>query len=338
MRKGENQKLKMLYLAQIFLEQTDEAHPMSLKEITSALSACGVNADRKTLYEDFEELRHFGLDIIQMNEGKFYGYYLGARTFETPELKLLVDSVQSAKFISGKKSAELIGKIEKLTSIHEAKHLRRQVYLSGRNKSMNETVYYTVDRIHSAIEADVQIRFQYFSWNTKKEPQLRRNGEKYTVSPWALVWDDENYYLVAYDAEEEKIKHYRVDKILHIGETKARRLGREAFAKYDLPQYTTRLFSMFAGEQQRVMIEAQNRMANILIDRFGPQIPIIEVDADHFRTYVDVEVSGQFLGWIIALGDGIRITGPPSVTMQMQRIAERLMRQYGDEENEGNNA
>lgn len=332
MAKGENQKLKMLYLAKIFREETDEEHPMSVNEIIAALHAYDVNADRKTLYQDFEELRKFGMDIILVNEGRRYGYYLGARDFELPELKLLVDSVQSSKFISEKKSAELIEKIGRLGGRHEAKLLQRQVYLSGRIKSMNESIYYTIDRIHAAIGENVQVKFRYFRWNIKKEAQLRREGAWYVVSPWALVQEDENYYLVAYDANDEKIKHYRADKILQIEALTEKRCGQEAFARYDLPKYTTRVFSMFAGEMQRVMLEARNDMANVLIDRFGKDIPIIEVDADHFRTYVDVEVSGQFLGWIIALGDGIRISGPPAVTAQMQQVAGRLKEQYGEDQ------
>ena len=333
MAKGANQKLKMLYLAKIFMEETDEEHPKTLKEIIAALSAYDVNADRKTLYQDFEELRRFGFDIVSVNEGKRYGYYLGEREFELPELKLLVDSVQSAKFISEKKSAELIRKIGKLTSREEARHLQRQVYLSGRIKSMNESIYYTVDRIHAAIEENAQVRFQYFQWNIRKEAQLRRDGAWYQVSPWALLQEEDNYYLVAYDAADGKIKHYRADKILHIAACEEKRLGSEVFAEYNLPHYTTRLFGMFAGQEQRVMLEAENRMANVLIDRFGKDIPIIGMDADHFRTYVDVEVSGQFLGWIIALGDSVKISGPPEVTEQMRQTAERLRRQYDEDQN-----
>ena len=332
MAKGANQKLKMLYLAKIFLEETDEECPLTLKEITERLHQYDVNADRKTLYQDFEELRRFGLDIISVNEGKHYGYYLGSRTFELPELKLLVDSVQSARFISGRKSAELIEKIGKLAGPHEAKHLKRQVFLNGRIKSMNESIYYTVDRIHAAIEEDRQVKFQYYRWNVKKEAQLRREGAWYEVSPWALVQEDENYYLIAYDADADQIKHYRADKILHLEALDVKRRGQEAFGAYDLPKYMNRLFSMFAGEEQRVMLEAENGMANILIDRFGKDIPIIEADPDHFRTYVDVEVSDQFLGWIIALGDGIRISGPPQVIDQMKRITKRLQEQYEDDQ------
>ena len=208
-RKGENQKLKMLYLARIFSEETDERHALTMPQIRSKLAACGVNADRKTLYQDFEELRSFGMDIIAERIGRDSYYYLGSRAFELPELKLLVDSVQSAKFITDKKSGQLIRKLEGLVSRHEGKLLQRQVVISGRVKTMNESIYYNVDKLHDAIGAGCQIRFKYYQWNVHKEMVLRKGGAWYQVSPWVLMWDNENYYLVAYDSEDQKIKQHK---------------------------------------------------------------------------------------------------------------------------------
>ena len=154
MAKGPNQKLKLLYLMKIFMEETDEQHPLTMPEIISKLNACGINADRKTLYMDFEELRTFGLDIISEKQGRKWNYYIGARDFELPELKLLVDSVQSAKFMTDRKSNELIQKIESLASRHDAKKLQRQVFIAGRVKTINESIYYNVDKLHEAIASD----------------------------------------------------------------------------------------------------------------------------------------------------------------------------------------
>ena len=212
-RKGENQKLKMLYLVQLFSRETDDTHKLTMPEIIAKLAADGVNADRKTLYQDFEELRRFGFDIISEKDGRNYYYYLGSRDFELPELKLLVDSVQSAKFITDKKSDQLIKKLESLVSKYEGSQLHRQVIISGRVKTMNESIYYNVDKIHAAIGEDRQIRFKYFDWNLKKEMEPRYGGRWYQLSPWALMWDDEKYYLVAYDSKHETIIHYRVDKM-----------------------------------------------------------------------------------------------------------------------------
>ena len=327
-RKGENQKLKMLYLARIFSSETDDAHGLTMQQIIAKLSACGVNADRKTLYMDFEELRHFGLDIIAVQEGRNCYYHLGGRDFELPELKLLVDSVQSAKFITDKKSDELIRKLESLVSRHEARQLHRQVMISGRVKTANESIYYNVDQLHEAINQDQQIRFQYFQWNIRKEMELRRGGEWYQVSPWGLMWDDENYYLVGYDAGDDKIKHYRVDKMLKISMTGEKREGKKRFQEFDLPRYTKSLFGMFGGQETSVTLEAENALAGVLIDRFGKDIMLMPVDKDHFRTSVNVAVSRQFLGWVIALGSGIRITGPEPVVRQMREEIERLTQQY----------
>ena len=328
-RKGDNQKLKMLYLAKIFHEETDESHGLTMPQIIEKLAGYQVNADRKTLYLDFEELQHFGLDIIVDKVGRSYYYSLASRDFELPELKLLVDSVQSAKFITNRKSNELIKKIESLASRYEGKQLQRQVVISGRTKTMNESIYYNVDKLHAAIGSGCQIRFKYYKWNVKKEMELRKDGAWYQVSPWALMWDDENYYLVAYDAEDNRIKHYRVDKMLKIAETKEKRLGQAQFKKFNMPSYTKSLFGMFGGEETRVTLEARNDMVGILIDRFGKDILIVPKGDDHFRTVVTVAVSKQFLGWVMALGDGIRIVSPEHVVAQMQDEIRRLSVQYG---------
>lgn len=196
MPKSPNQKLKLLYLMEILLQQTDERHPMTVPEMISELARHGVAAERKSIYNDLESLRTFGLDIVQ-TKSRTTGYYIGARSFEVPELKLLVDSVQSSKFITHKKTLALIKKIEGLASIYDAQLLQRQVYVRGRVKSMNESVYYNVDEIADAISRDRQIRFHYFEYTIDKQRHYRKDGAFYIVSPMALMWDNENYYLLA---------------------------------------------------------------------------------------------------------------------------------------------
>lgn len=328
MAKGENQKLKMLYLVKILSEETDDEHSLTTQDIITKLAKYDVNAERKALYRDFEELKAFGLDIISEQIGRNVYYHLGHRDFELPELKLLVDSVQSAKFITEKKSKDLIKKLEALVSKYEAKHLQRQVVISGRVKTMNESVYYNVDAIHEAISSDKQIRFQYFQWTVKKKMELRKDGAWYVLSPWGLMWDDEYYYMLAYDAEDEMIKHYRVDKMLNIDIVDCKREGQEAFKSFDMPRYSKSLFGMFSGEQTSVMLEGTNDMAGVLIDRFGKDIMLHSIDEEHFSAIVEVAISKQFLGWVIALGENIRITAPKTVVEQIQEEAKRLCRQY----------
>ncbi len=329
MAAGENQKLKMLYLSKILSEETDQDHGLSAQEIISRLEACGVNEDRKTLYRDFEELERYGMEILSEQTGRNVLYHLNERTFELPELKLLVDSVQAAKFITERKSRQLIRKLESLASNHEAKHLHRQVLISGRVKTMNESIYYNVDMLHEAINQGRQIRFHYGQWSVQKKMELRRGGAWYQVSPWCLMWDDENYYLVAYDTEDQKIKHYRVDKMLHLSISKAAREGKEQFRRFDAAQYTKQLFGMFGGDVIRVTLEGRNDMAGILIDRFGKDIMIYPKDERHFTAHVEVATSRHFLAWVIALGDGIQITGPETLVRQMKEEARRLTDVYG---------
>ena len=328
MAKGTNQKLKLLYLAKIFMEETDEDNPLTLQQIASRLAACDVNADRKTLYLDLEELRRFGMDIISAHQGRSTVYFLGAREYELPELKLLVDAVQASRFITDRKSRELIRKLEGLVSAHQARQLHRQVLFSGRVKTLNESIYYNVDMLHDAINSDRQIRFHYFQWNVNKEMVLRRDGAWYRVSPWCLTWDDENYYLVAYDAGEDRIKHYRVDKMRDITALEEPRAGKERYAELDVARYTQSLFGMFAGAEVAVTLEAENRMAGILIDRFGQDVRMVPVDDGHFEAGVNVAVSPQFFGWLMALGPGIRLTGPTPVVRQLKEEVRRLSRAY----------
>ncbi|MBE6042306.1 MAG: WYL domain-containing protein [Clostridiales bacterium] len=327
-RKGDNQKLKMLYLVKIFSEETDDHHYLTMPEIIKKLERYGVNADRKTLYRDFDLLRDYGLDILTTKENRNYYYYLGSRDFELAELKLLVDSVQSAKFMTDKKSAQLIKKLESLVSKHDASKLHRQVIITGRVKADNETIYYNVDKIHDAISEDKQIRFRYYDWDLNKEMVPRYDGMWYQMSPWTLMWDDEMYYLVVYDAKHDKVTHYRVDKMKDIEILEDAREGKKAFKEFNVAHYTRTLFGMYAGEETKVILEAENNMIGVVIDRFGRDIIIAPVDDDRFRVTVSVAVSSHFLGWIMSLDGAIRIVGPDSVVKKMQGMISKLAEQY----------
>ena len=206
--------------------------------------------------------------------------------------------------------------------------MQRQVYVSGRIKAMNESIYYTVDAIHNAISENKKIRFQYFQWNVKKEPQLRHGGAWYHISPWGLSWDDENYYLVGFDSEAGLIKHFRVDKMLRIALSNETREGREHFKKLDMADYARKSFGMFGGEEETVKLQVSNGLAGVIIDRFGKDVMMIPADEDHFNVSVDVRVSRQFLGWVFSLGESVRILGPEAVVDQMKAETQRLIGQY----------
>ena len=328
MPKGTNQKFKLYRLAQIMLERTDDDHFITMPEIKEALEAYEITADRKSIYNDLKDLEQLGIEVEGEPVGNRYHYHVVSREFELPELKLLVDAIQSSKFITERKSNALIKKLEKLVSKHDAQKLQRQVYVSGRIKTMNESIYYNVDAIHNAITENRKIKFQYFQWNVKKEMELRHDGAFYHISPWGLSWDHENYYLVGYDSVEEKIKYYRVDKMLKVQKTNEEREGKEHFRKIDMAEYTRKSFSMFGGKEQQVRLLVDNELAGVIIDRFGKDVMMIPAGDSQFAVNVNVQVSSHFLGWIMSLGAGVKIVSPDDVVEQMRREIERLSSQY----------
>lgn len=327
MAKSRNQKAKLLYLLQFLETHTDENHRASMEEILTYLEANDISAERKSIYADIEALKSFGYDILYQ-KGKEGGYYLASREFELPELKLLADAVQASRFMTSKKSKELIGKLEKLTSKNEAVKLRRQLYVANRSKAVNENIFYSVDQIHEAIAANVKISFQYFEWNVEKQMQLRRNGDYYQVSPWRLLWDDENYYLIAYDDKDQIIKHFRIDKMLHVSLLAQTRAGKESFDNFDLALYSRKTFGMFAGESQTVTLKCENYLAGVMIDRFGQDAAMRKLDAGHFQLRAEVAVSPQFFGWLVGFGPAVTIERPEQVKEDYVQWLEKIQLGY----------
>ena len=309
-------------------EKTDDEHYITMPEIMKELAKYDITADRKSIYNDLRDLSVLGIEVEGEPDGNRYHYHVVDRAFELPELKLLVDAIQSSKFITEKKSNALIKKLETLVSKYDAQKLQRQVFVSGRIKTMNESIYYTVDAIHNAISADKKIKFQYYQWNEKKEMELRHSGAWYHISPWGLSWNNENYYLVGYDSEEEKIKHFRVDKMLHIKLSKESREGNEHFKKLDMADYAKKSFGMFGGKERTVKLLVKNNLAGVIIDRFGKDVMMIPADNEHFTVSVDIHVSKQFLGWVFSLGENIKILGPDDVVEMMKVEIGRLVGQY----------
>lgn len=324
MARSERQKLKLLYLRDYLLRNTDEQHPVTMKQMIAYLDQNDIPAERKSIYTDIELLRTYGMDIIQESGN----YYVGSRYFELPELKLLVDSVQSSKFITYKKTGSLIKKIEEMASIYEAQLLNRQVYVTNRIKSMNESIYYNVDEIHSGIAHNRKIRFHYFEYDIDKTRIFRKSGNFYEVSPYALTWDDENYYMVAFDSDVEIIKHYRVDKMADISITDQKRDGKEHFESLDMGTYAKKVFGMFSGEERSVRLKVANHLVGAILDRFGKDVSIVPDGDDHFTVSVDVIVSPQFFGWISGFGPDIVITAPDSVVEQMRKHISAINEQY----------
>ena len=327
MAKSPNQKLKLLYLMRILQERTDENHPMTVAEMISALAAYDVAAERKSIYDDLEALRHYGLDIVQ-TKSKTTGYYVASRDFELPELKLLVDSVQSSKFITHKKTLALIKKIEGLASVHDGQLLQRQVYVRNRVKSMNESVYYNVDEISAAITGDRMIRFRYFEYSISKERRFRKEGGYYEISPYALMWDDENYYLLGWDTAAGQMKHYRVDKMTDISVSGESRDGKEHFGGVDMSAYNKKVFGMFTGEEENVKLRFGNHLVGAVIDRLGRDVFITPDGEEHFTVSTEVVVSPHFFAWITSFGGGAQIIGPANVVEEMREHIQTVARLY----------
>lgn len=318
MPKSANQKLKILYICKLLLRSSDEEHTVSMQQILQYLESVGITAERKSIYADIDALRLFGLDI-EKSAGKNAGYYISSRDFELPELKLLVDSVQSSRFITRKKTMALIKKIEGLCSEHEAQSLQRQVFVANRIKTMNESIYYNVDKIHNGISLDRCIAFKYFEYSVRKERIERKSGKEYVVSPIALTWDNENYYLIAYDGDSGTIKHYRVDKMTGIRTTLEKRHPETALGSRDLADYSNKVFGMFTGTETKVRLRFKNHLAGAVIDRFGTDIVMIPVNDSEFEITASIAVSPQFLAWVYGFGTEALIVSPQEVADKMKK-------------------
>ncbi len=306
MPRASNQKLKLIYLLRFLERESDENHPLRIQDMQAELRRFDITAERKSLYSDIEALREAGCEIIQERGG----YYLASRPFELAELKLLVDSVQASRFITRKKSGELIEKLEGLTSVGEARQLQRQVYVLNRVKTMNESIYYNVDGIHTAIAEGRQIRFRYFDYDMDKTKVYRRDGADYQVSPFALTWAEENYYLVAFDALSRQLRHYRVDRMSDLRETEKPVEGEESFRAEDIARYTTRVFGMFRGEERELRLRFHRHLAGAVLDRFGRELILVPDGKEHFTCTVTVAVSPQFYGWLCGFGSEAALVAP----------------------------
>ena len=324
MAKGINQKLKLLYIVKILEEKTDEAHPMSTSRLIEELAKYEIGAERKSIYDDIAQLIDFGYDIVTNKSKRDGGYYMAARQFELSELKLLVDSVQASRFITAKKSRDLITKLESFVSDYEKIQLKRDVYVNNRIKTDNESIYYVINDIYEAMLLNKKIAFKYMDWNIDKKMVARKNGKEYEVSPFALTIKDENYYLIAYDDQAGIIKHYRVDKIKDERVLDTKRTGNEKFENFDVATYANRSFGMYGGETQTVTLGFEHRFAGIIIDRFGTDIDIRKIDNEWANARVEVALSGQFYGWITSLGGNVVIESPVSVRDDYMTFLNRL--------------
>lgn len=325
--KNPNQRLKILYLCKILMQYSDEEHAITMPEIIKRLGEYGISAGRKALYEDIEALRTYGVNILPCGRGANAGYKTVSREFELPELKLLADAVSSSRFLTEKKSSELIKKLETLASVYEAKQINRQVFISDRVKAGNERIYYNVDAIHRAIAEQKQISFRYFDYDLNKNKKYREGTR--TCSPYALTWDHERYYLVAFYEKYDSISNFRVDRMENVTVTEENAVPYPA--DFELSEYLNATFSMFSGEEEEVKLRFDRSLINAVIDRFGKDITVCADGDEHFTVHVQIktEQPEPFFGWLFQFGRKVRIISPES-------LRERYIKMLNDVTEEQN--
>lgn len=323
MAKGANQKKKLFCILELLTRESDELHPVTTERIIETLAANDISAERKSIYDDMQVLQELGYDVISCGRK---GYYLGAREFELAELKLLVDAVQSSRFLSEKKSHELIKKLERFCSRHAAGKLQRQVHVIDRVKTMNESILYLVDTIHEAIGENRMISFRYLKWNGKKKLEPRHEGKRYLVSPYLLMWEEENYYLVAYDEQANGRRYYRVDKMADIRIEDTPRTHGEEFSE-NAALLSKKTFGMYDGKEERVRISFEESLLGVVIDRFGTDVILLDQGEGQYEAAVDVQVSQQFFGWVCGVS-GVTIVEPKQVAEAYRAHLKRQCENY----------
>ena len=324
MARSYDQKLKILYIWDYLQKNSHEDHPVRAGELIEMLAKKEIKCDRKTVYSDIATLQEFGIDIISL-PGKNGGYYIASRSFQLSELKLLIDAVQSSRYLTEKKSRELIEKLCDQVGEHEASLLMRNVYVSGRVKSMNETIYYNVNDIQEAISQNKQISFRYFDWNIQAKRQYRE--KEYVASPYGLCQDNENCYLLAY-SQRHGITSYRVDRMDSISVLPEKRIPCPELTGTAFTGHANKLFQMFAGDAVDVKLRFHKVLLNVVIDRFGRDTMLIPDGEDHFNFTVKVAVSPMFLSWVIGFGDKAQILYPQSVIDECKKLCQQATCNY----------
>ncbi len=325
MPKSDNQKLKIFYILDYLQKNSHEKHPVRAAELISMLdNDHRISCDRKTVYSDIAALQDYGVDIISL-PGKNGGYYIASRNFELPELKLLIDAVQSSRYLTEKKSKELIEKLLNQCNEQDAKLMKRNVLVSGRVKSMNETIYYSVDTIQEAIAQNKQITFRYFDWDFGGKRKFREKS--YVASPYGLCQDNENCYLLAL-SERYGITSYRVDRMIEIVLSDAPRVPCPELTGKALHDYANRLFQMYYGDAVDVKLRFHNSLINVVVDRFGKDTMLIPDGQEHFNFTVRVAVSPMFLSWVMGFGAKAKILYPQSVADELCQLCKEATSQY----------
>ena len=317
-------KPRILYLLRILEQYTDEEHPLTTKQLIDKLQdEYSISAHRTTLTKDIAALQEYGVDIVTVHSTQCK-YFIGSRKFELPELKLLIDAVESSRFITAKKSESLIRKIHTLTSQGQVSKLRRNNYVVDRIKPDNEQIYYIVDTINDAINEGKQISFQYYDYSGLKKKVLKNKGEIYKLSPYKLIWSGDYYYVIGYSEKKGKVINFRVDRIAAAPTI----LSENAIPvpkDFDLENFTKEVFFMFSGDEVEVDLQCDNSLMKTMIDRFGENVKTLAYDMTSFRLITEVSVSPTFFGWVFGFDGKVKILGPKNVKEQYYKMISEAM-------------
>lgn len=323
----ENQKLKLLYLAKIFLEETDGKTGLTMPQIIEHLREYGISAERKALYRDIKALREFGMDIQRYNRSPMQ-YALANREFSQPELLLLVDAVQSSRFLDIEKSRELIDSIRALASKRQRETLSKRMHVEGRIKMQNESVFYNVDIVQEAIQAHRRVSFHYFKYDVEKKKVRQHGGDRYLETPVELIYSDGYYYLVTYNDKHDGFTNYRVDRMTEVMVSDEPATRNERIASFDPEAYTAQAFSMFNGEPKTISLIVDGEVMSSIVDRFGSDVESHALDGSHARVYARVKVSDVFYGWLAQFGTKVRVEKPRSVVQGYTEYLQRIVSAY----------
>jgi len=327
MAKSPNQKQKLLRILEILKDKTDEEHYISRSDLIDALKDYDIEAERKSIYDDIEVLIDMGYDI-RKSKKKDGGYCLASREFDRSEILPLVDAVSSSRFITAKKSRELIKKLEGFLSKYEASDLHRDVHVSNRIKTDNESIFYVVDAVSRAITSKKKITFHYCDWNNKKEFVPRHNNKLYLDCPLSLFWDDEKYYLIGYDEEFNEIRHYRCDKMKDVTVTDEPICKNDIIEKFDPVHYENMTFGMYNGKEEYVTICFKDTLCGVMIDRFGKDPTFRKENDGYLSIRVQVKVSPQFFGWLTGLGGDVFLKAPQNIVDEYTDYLKKLLLNY----------
>jgi len=321
---GKSTRRRMNLLVKYLYENTDENHPATTPELLEHLEKNGIRTNRKTLKADMDFLcgDESLFDVVEVRS-KPNRYFWGDRWFELPELKLLADAVVSSRFITEKKSRQLLEKLARFAGVEDRKALDRHIMIGNRVKSGNEDIYYSVDYINDAINSGRQIRFNYEEYNAKKELVLRGDGEVYSLSPYVLYWSDDFYYVVGWSEKHHSVSNFRVDRMKNVEITEERAIAPPQ--GWNIDDYSKKVFEMYTGEVVSVTLECENKFMKYVVDHFGENVMTRVLDEEHFLAFPEVSLSPNFYSWVFGFGGKIRIIGPQSVRdeyIRMAKIAE----------------